>query len=142
MAQRQTFEAAIAIIERDGCVLVAQRDHDTVLGGLWEFPGGKLLPGEDPRDAVRREVREEMDVEVEVLEELLALEHEYPYGRVRLRCFHCRLVAGEPRPIASLRVQWTPVAELAELDFPPANTELLQLIARRWGRSREESSGT
>src|SRR5437016_2093750 len=80
---RATTSVAIAVLWRDGRVLVRQRRQDETLAGLWEFPGGKVQAGESPERAARREVREEMRVEVSGLALLDLIEHDYPDRRVR-----------------------------------------------------------
>jgi mutator protein MutT len=121
---------AIAVVELDGCFLVGRRPEGALLAGLWEFPGGKVEPGETPRHAAARECREEAGLEVDVGAAYPTVEHEYGHGGVRLHFFACspRDPAGEPKP----PFVWVPAARLAELSFPVANARLIkELVEKR-----------
>jgi len=116
-------EIAIAVVEHDGLYLIGRRPADAVLGGLWEFPGGKIEPGESPQEAAVRECREESGLEVTVEGRYPQVAHVYPHGRVLLHFFACR-----PRDASqTLRApyRWIPAADLDRYEFPPANAELL-----------------
>jgi mutator protein MutT len=112
-----------------GAVLVAQRKADAMLGGLWEFPGGKVEPGETLPDCIRREIREELGCEVEVGAPLLTVRHAYSHFTIELHAYRCRLAAGRPRPIHCADVAWRPVARLRELAFSRAD---LHIVDRLW----------
>jgi A/G-specific adenine glycosylase len=106
-----------AVIRRDHQVLIAQRPAEGLLGGLWEFPGGKLQPGEDLPACLQREIREELGAEIEVHGQLGIYRHAYTHFRVTLHAFLCSLQAGsEPRPIHPSGLQWVTLSELG--DFP------------------------
>jgi A/G-specific adenine glycosylase len=110
---------AVAVIRRrDGRLLIQQRPPEGLLGGLWEFPGGKIEPGETPEEAVRRECREETGLDVAVEAELAEVRHAYSHFSVTLHVFACRASgrtrAGRPR-------RWVRAAELDDLPFPAAN---------------------
>jgi len=96
-----------AIICRNGTVLVAQRPVSGLLGGMWEFPGGKLLPGEDLAGCLQREIREELGVSVMIGERVGVYQHTYTHFRVTLHAFLCSLVsAGDPQPLQVKDIQW------------------------------------
>jgi A/G-specific adenine glycosylase len=120
---------AVAVVFRDGRVLIGRRPEAGLLGGLWEFPGGKVEPGETPREAAARELREEMCVEAEVGEEIEVVEHAYSHFRVTLHAFEARWTGGEPCGRASSDWRWTAPAELAEHAFPAANRRVLERLA-------------
>ena len=120
----------LGYIERDGAVLLSRRPEEAHQGGRWEFPGGKVEPGEELPAALRRELREEVGVEVEVGEEMAVTRYNYPDRGVELHLFYCTLIAGEPAPTGVAAVRWTPREELARVNFPPANAALLQELAR------------
>ena len=126
---RPTVNVALAVVwngpER---VLICKRKADAVLGGCWEFPGGKCEPGESPAACALREVREETGLIVDVARVLAVIEHDYPHARVRLHPFVCRWTAGalEPREVAEAR--WVPPGELRQYHFPEANAPLLRSI--------------
>ncbi len=107
---------AAAVIRRGGRVLIAQRPPEGLLGGLWEFPGGKLEPGESLDAALRRELKEELGVEVEVGPPFGNYRHAYTHFRVTLHAFLCRITAGVPQPLESQALSWAAVEDLPE--FP------------------------
>jgi len=113
-----------AVIERDGAFLVTRRQRGVHLEGYWEFPGGKCEAGESLADCLRRELREELDTDAMVGEEILAVTHDYPERSVELHFLSCRLLA-EPRPLLGQDMQWVARADLPSLQFPPADDELI-----------------
>lgn len=108
------YTVTAAVIRRDGKVLIARRPPDGLLGGLWEFPGGKQEPGETLPDCLEREIREELGVQIAVVAELGVFKHAYTHFRVTLHAFNCRVVSGEPRPIEASEVRWVPPDDLAK----------------------------
>lgn len=120
------LEVAAALIVRDGKVLIARRPEGAHLASLWEFPGGKVEPGESAAAALRREIAEELGTEVEVLAEWRAVRHRYPDREVWLRFFLCRLTGPEPRPIGCSDLAWAGAGDLARYEFPPADREVLR----------------
>lgn len=110
-----------AVIVCDGLVLAAQRGEGRALPGLWEFPGGKVEDGETPQQSLRREIREELGCVVEVGERLVCTEHAYPFGLVELTTYWCTLVDGEPAATEHAALLWTDEAQLATLEWAPAD---------------------
>ena len=98
---------AAAVIHQNGHVLVAQRPQGGLLGGMWEFPGGKLKAGEDLAGCLRREIREELGVEIRVGDPFGVYRHAYTHFRVTLHAFQCALVSGEPEPLEHTALKWT-----------------------------------
>ena len=121
--------AAGLIWRRDGKVLVTRRPQGIEHAGCWELPGGKLEQGEDPASALVRELREELDVEIEPGSEFARVAHEYPRYTVTLIGIHARIVSGDPRCIEVADFRWLWPDELSELEFPEANE---QLFASGW----------
>ena len=117
-----------AVIERDARYLVTRRLAGTHLEGYWEFPGGKCEPDEAGPDCLVREIEEELGCAVSVGDKLLAVTHEYPQRIVELHFYRCALL-GEPRSVLGQEIRWVPRAELRSLDFPPADEELIQMLA-------------
>lgn len=107
-----------------GEVLVAQRPAGKRHGGEWEFPGGKLMDGESPEAALRREWKEELDVPIDVLGPECRFHHDYEHGRVELICFQVRM-RGEPRPLEGQRIQWIRPADFGRLPFVAGDRHLL-----------------
>ena len=124
-----TIVVTAAVIERDGRFLVTRRQAGVHLAGHWEFPGGKCDAGESLAMCVSRELREELAVEVEVGDEILATTHDYPDRRVELHFLRCRL-NGQPAPQQGQEMRWVTRGRLATLQFPPADAELIVLLAK------------
>ena len=116
-------EIAIAVVARDGEFLIGQRPAGVPLAGLWEFPGGKLLPGETPATAAARECQEETGLHVQVGEAYPDVVHDYDHGRLRLHFFACQPVDPDQTPLAPFR--WVARARLADYSFPAANARLV-----------------
>lgn len=122
------IEVAAGLVFREGRLLLAQRYPDDPLGGLWEFPGGKRHPGEAFEACLRRELAEELGIEVDVGSLVEAVTHDYPERRVHLRFFHCRWVRHEPRPIGCQAFAWVTREAMETYDFPPADAGLLKRL--------------
>jgi 8-oxo-dGTP diphosphatase len=123
------IEGALAVIEKDGAVLLTLRPAGAHLEGHWEFPGGRIEPGESPETCIVRELREELGVEVRVTASLGVIDHEYPDRRVRLHGFRCEIVSGEPRPLASDGMEWVRSEALRGRRLPPADQAVLPWLA-------------
>ena len=113
-----------AVIERDESFLVTRRLEGTHLGGLWEFPGGKIASGETHAEGLTREIREELDAEVDVGALVYETEFNYNDRSISLHFYRCTL-RGTPRPLLGQQMRWVPRDELHALDFPPADAELI-----------------
>jgi len=124
---------AVAVVRRDGRVLIGRRPEEGLLGGLWEFPGGKVEPGETPRAAAARELREEMCVEAELGEEIAVVDHAYSHFRITLHAFDGRWTAGDPCGRAASDWRWVAPGELAGFAFPAANRRVLEAVAEPAG---------
>ena len=120
---------AIAVVEHAGRVLIGQRPAGVALAGLWEFPGGKVEPGETPAQAARRECREETGLDVEIGDAYPAVVHQYDYDRVQLHFFAARVLDPTAPPLPPFR--WVARAELADYEFPAANTALVRYLVER-----------
>ncbi|WP_254977844.1 8-oxo-dGTP diphosphatase MutT [Cyanobium sp. ATX 6A2] len=116
-----------------GEVLIDQRLNEGLLGGLWEFPGGKQEPGEPIVATIERELREELAIEAEVGEELISLEHAYSHKRLRFVVHLCTWLSGEPQPLASQQVRWVRPEQLEEFPFPAANARIIAALQARLG---------
>ena len=125
-----TIVVTAAVIERDGRLLVTRRLKGTHLEGYWEFPGGKCDPGESLEACLVRELREELAVDAIVGQRILTTRHEYPERRVELHFFETE-VRGEPVPQMNQEMQWVARDALAALRLPPADDELVALLARK-----------
>jgi 8-oxo-dGTP diphosphatase len=126
---RDRLVVSAAVVERDSQYLITRRLRGTHLEGFWEFPGGKCEPGETHASCLIREVREELGCGVFVGDELLSVTHDYPERSVELHFFRCRLT-GDPQPLLGQEIRWAAKTELRSLAFPPADEELISLLAR------------
>jgi mutator protein MutT len=117
---------AIAVVEHEGRFLIGQRLSGVPLAGLWEFPGGKVEPGESASEAAVRECLEETGLTVRVLAEYPSHVHGYEHGRVELRFFRCELI--EPHSHLHEPYRWVPREQLHCYEFPVGNRNLLELL--------------
>ena len=119
----------VGIIEGDdGKVLIALRPENVMLGGLWEFPGGKQEEGESIQQTVERELKEELGVEVHAYKEFMKLKHVYSHFSITLHAFNCKLLSGTPKPKSSQEIRWVNISELEEYPFPKANKQLTEKL--------------
>ncbi|WP_432797319.1 (deoxy)nucleoside triphosphate pyrophosphohydrolase [Poriferisphaera sp. WC338] len=109
-------------------VLIARRRDNGVLGGYWEFPGGKIEDGESLENCLVREFEEELGVVVKPGRGLPAIVHTYPHGTVELNPFYCELESGEPQDLEVAEHKWVTADELRGYDFPEANLDLLEEV--------------
>lgn len=119
-----------AVIIKDGAILCAQRGPHGALGGMWEFPGGKVELGEAPRDALIREIDEELMCKVLVGEQVTTTTYEYEFGIVTLTTYYCELLDGTPVLTEHAAVKWLSPNELDTLTWAPADIPAVELIRR------------
>ncbi|WP_036973124.1 8-oxo-dGTP diphosphatase MutT, partial [Prochlorococcus sp. MIT 0703] len=116
------------VVNAAGEVLIDQRLEEGLLGGMWEFPGGKQEVGEAIEATIARELREELAIEVQVGEQLIALDHAYSHKKLRFVVHLCRWIAGEPKPLASQQVCWVKPQSLSDYPFPAANARMIAAL--------------
>ena len=129
-----------AVIEQEERFLVTRRQRGVHLAGMWEFPGGKIDPGESHADALRRELREELDTDVDVGGLIFQVTHAYPDRSITLYFYRCALCS-EPRPLLGQEMRWATRPELSSLGFPPADEELIKLLTTAGAPSRSPGRG-
>jgi A/G-specific adenine glycosylase len=108
--------------------LIAQRPLDGMLGGLWEFPGGKCEPGETLPDCLRRELAEELGIEVIVGPQVAKVQHAYTHFRITLHAFHCRIVSGRPRALGCADWRWIALSDVPRFAFPAADHRVIAAL--------------
>jgi mutator protein MutT len=124
----KTIIVAAGVILDQGKVLIAQRRKGDIQGLLWEFPGGKVREGEDPRQALRRELKEELGIEAKIGMILDTIYYEYPEYPILLLVYRCNLAGGVPMPLGCQDVRWVPVAEIRNFAMPPADRPILEKL--------------
>lgn len=123
----------VAVIRDEaGQILIDRRPAEGLLGGLWEFPGGKVEPNESIADCVRREIREELGIEIAVGEELIVVDHAYSHFKVSLHVHLCQHVSGEPQAIECDEVRWVTLEAIDQFPFPKANTTIIEALKKRF----------
>ena len=120
-----------ALIVRDGRLLIARRPEGKHMAGRWEFPGGKLEKGESPEEAIEREIREELEIEVGIERYLMTVEYDYPAFHLSMDCFLCHFGDGTPRLMAASAGEWVSGAEMQALQFLPADKGLVAMLGER-----------
>lgn len=121
------------IWNENGQLLIAQRPLDGLLGGLWEFPGGKVETGETLTECLQRELREELGIEVEVDELFTTVQHGFTHFKITLHAFTCHYVSGEPQSIGVKDWTWVKPDELAQYSFGKADREVIRALVERKG---------
>lgn len=127
-------DVAVGVVWKDDRLLIARRPEEALLGGLWEFPGGKIEAEETPAAAVERELREELEIEVRARELIGRVEHAYSHFRVTLHAYHADWVSGEPRPRAATAWLWVEPDRLTEFAFPRGSRRIIERVRAGEGR--------
>jgi len=138
---RPHFLIAAGVIWKDGKLLIARRPENGLLGGLWEFPGGKVEENESIGEAVIREVKEEVGISVRVDQLLTVVKHQYTHFSITLHAFTCRYLAGEPQALGCTEWRWVDAEELAQYAFPRANGKIIEAIVAA-GLARSKGART
>ncbi|MGB0564798.1 MAG: A/G-specific adenine glycosylase [Spirulinaceae cyanobacterium] len=119
----------VAVIRNaQGQILIDRRLEEGLLGGLWEFPGGKIEPGETVEDCILREIREELDIAIAIDAHLITIDHAYTHFKVNLQVYLCTYVSGEPKPLESQEIRWVSLSEIDQFPFPKANQQIIQAL--------------
>ncbi len=121
----------VGVIYKAGRILIDKRKPDGLLGGLWEFPGGKKEPGESLETALLREVREELAITIRVERSLAVVDHAYSHFRVRIHAFECTWISGKPRCVACAEFKWVRLQDLGRYAFPAANNRIIKVLRSR-----------
>ncbi len=124
------YVVTAGVIRWDGRVLIARRPANGLLGGMWEFPGGKQQPGEDLPACLQRELREELGVETEVGKLLGVYRHAYTHFRVTLHAFECLLLEGKPHPIQAAEIAWVSLGDLSQYPMGKIDRQISQSLLK------------
>ncbi len=128
MSEAELLNVTAAIIEDKGRILIARRKPEKALGGKWEFPGGKVRRGEKPEECIKREIKEELGLEIEIEGLFCENIHKYPAGTIKLITFKARKMRGHIFLQDHDRIAWVKPEELMDYDFAPADIPVAQKI--------------
>jgi A/G-specific adenine glycosylase len=129
-SKRPVYTTAIGIIIKNKRVLIAKRPADTLLGNLWEFPGGKQKKGENLLETCMREIKEEVGIQVNVQKKLTRIQHQYSHFKVNIHVYLCEYVSGHTRPIGCAKVRWITINDLNLYAFPRANQKIISQLLK------------
>lgn len=131
--KKEFIEIGVAIICRGNLVLVGKRPLEKAFPWKWEFPGGKIEPGESPEDCIVREIQEELAIKVDAFKFLVVRDHQYPDGKkFRLHFYFCEIAEGEPQALWHDEIKWIEADKLANIDLLAADIGLVPLIQEKF----------
>lgn len=123
----KTIKVVAAIIIHNQKILATQRGYGEFQGG-WEFPGGKIEPEESPEEALKREIKEELDVSISIKEHLTTVEYTYPSFHLSMQCYFCEIQSGEITLLEHKAAKWLTKEELSSVSWLPADVEVVEAI--------------
>ncbi len=135
----RSLQVVGAIIVKDGKVLATQRGYGELAGG-WEFPGGKVEPGETAEEALRREIEEELAAAVAVGRHFMTVEHRYDDFHLHLSCYFCTLISSKISLTEHADARWVDRCTIGELDWLPADLTLIEALQAQWDTINELSA--
>ena len=122
----------VAVISnQQGKILIDRRKDEGEMAGLWEFPGGKIEPGETIEECIEREIKEELDIKIIVGGRLTTITHAYQTFNITLYVHECQHVGGVPLPLECQEICWVEPAQMNRYKFPQANTQIINLLQKR-----------
>lgn len=125
------YDIGVGVIWKDGKILIQQRPKEGLLGGLWEFPGGKQEDKETIEDTVQREISEELGIKINLKDKIASVKHAYTHFKITLHAYHCDWISGTPTPTACDAWQWVDPQDLDQFAFPKANIKILEKLEYR-----------
>lgn len=128
----KSIEVVAAVIQHKGRIFATQRGYGEFKDG-WEFPGGKMEPNETPQQALRREIKEELDTDIEVKDLIDTIDYDYPTFHLTMHCFWCTVKSGKLELLEHEDAKWLTKEELESVDWLPADKKLLPKIRGTWG---------
>lgn len=126
---RKTIRVVAAIIKQDNLIFATQRGYGAYKD-WWEFPGGKIEEGETPQEALKREIKEELDTEIAVEDYLMTVEYEYPEFHLSMGCFWCSIISGHLSLLEHEAAKWLPMDDLMQVKWLPADIEIIEKIQK------------
>ena len=128
---KKIINVVAAAIERDGKIFCAQRPEGKSLGGFWEFPGGKLEVGESPEQALVREIKEELNSEIEIVSYINEASYDYDFGTVIMKTYHAKLISGNLELLEHQNSTWLAPNELYTLNWAPVDRPAVELLTKK-----------
>ena len=128
---KKIINVVAAAIERDGKIFCAQRPEGKSLGGFWEFPGGKLEIGESPEQALVREIKEELNSEIEIVSYINEASYDYDFGTVIMKIYHAKLIAGNLELLEHQNSIWLASDELDTLNWAPVDRPAVEFLSNK-----------
>lgn len=127
----KTINVVAAVIVHDGRFFATQRGYGD-FKDFWEFPGGKIEPGETPEEALRREIREELETEISVDSHLSTVDYDYPAFHLHMACYLCHVISGVLRLVEAESAKWLAEEELWSVEWLPADKEVVKKLIRKY----------
>ena len=121
-------------------ILIDRRRPEGTMGGLWEFPGGKIEAGETVEECIKREIDEELAIDIEVGEHLITIDHDYAKLRVTLAVHECSHLKGVPQPLECDEIRWVNLEQLEQFNFPAANFQIIAALQQKVINRKQVSS--
>ena len=121
-----------AVIIKDNKILCTQRGNTKYLAYKWEFPGGKVEPGEQLEDALIREIKEELGCSISIIKYLLTTEHHYDFGTVKINAFLCQIIDNDPKCLEHNKICWLDSNELNDLDWAQADLPIVYFLTKKY----------
>ena len=128
---KKIINVVAAAIEKDGKFFCAQRPEGKSLGGFWEFPGGKLETGESPEEALIREIKEELNSEIEIVTYINEASYDYDFGTVVMKTYHAKLISGNLELLEHQNSTWLAPNELDTLNWAPVDQPAVELLSNK-----------
>ena len=126
------LNVAAAVIVKENKILITQRSKEDSFSLKWEFPGGKLEEGETPEECLKREIIEELNLDIEVQDYLGSYAYPYETGDIRLIIYKAQIISGDMQLNVHNDAKWVTVNEMKNYEFPPADTDLIEKLCREW----------
>lgn len=126
------IQVSVGVIRKDGKVFIQKRLSDGLMGGLWEFPGGKVEKNESPQEALHREIQEELGIEIKNVKSIMRIKHAYTRFKVDLHCFVADYDRGHVQLTAAEAGEWASLEDLKQKPFPAANRSLIEKLEEMW----------
>ena len=123
-----TFDVVVGLLKKNNKILIAKRPEDKLLGGLWEFPGGKVEKNETNQDALKREFLEELQIDIQVLDYIGEIKHAYSHFKINLKAYYCSIKKGSPKQSNKTALKWINKKQFKDFAFPKANKKLFPFL--------------